>query len=48
MEERECNIGSRVTTVLKVGYFEKYARNTLKILNCGAGKTSRSSVGLLM
>ena len=44
MEETQCYIGRRAVTVLKLGCFEKYVRNTSKILKNVAGGASRISV----
>jgi len=30
---------------IKLGHFEKYIRNNLKVLKCGIGKGRRRSVG---
>jgi hypothetical protein len=48
MEEIKCYIERRAIMALKLGCFEKYVRNTSKILKCCAGESSSSSVGLVM
>jgi hypothetical protein len=36
------------SVVLKLGYFGKYIKNTLKVLKCGAEEGWRRSVGLIV
>jgi hypothetical protein len=39
--KNNATFGAQISTVLKLGHFGKYIRNTSKVLKCGAGEEWR-------
>jgi hypothetical protein len=42
----KCYFGAQLSMVLKIGHFGQQARNTWRVLECGAREEWRRSVGL--